>query len=514
MLRRVVALGCVAAALAGAPAAAAATGPVLRLGASQVTWSALDPQVGTFDSTAWSLLHATCTTLVTYSETKSFSAGDVVRPDGATAFPRISPDGRTYTFTIRRGLRFSDGTRVLAANYAAAIGRLQNPLLNSDMAFEAADITAAHGRGRTLVIRLRHADGGLLDRLALPPFCPIPLDFPIDPAGITLTAGSGPYHVASLDPFHSVLLLPNRFYPGPRARRFDEITFTVTGTPQSLVEQVAAGTLDYSYDGVPPSLAATAVKRYRLGAKGLLAYKPFAGIVYLPLNERSPLFKNNLPLRRAVEYALDRSEIVRQFGADFGERRLGQLIPPGFPGHGRDDYPLHANVQLARRLARGHLRGGHLVYYGIASPQYARVASIIAYDLRQIGLTVDVRTFNPQVEQRKLFDPAEPWDIGTAFWLADNADVANFVTPLVGPTGAAAIQDPAFVARLRNASRLSGVAREQRFAGLAHAAVSDEAALAPLFSFTQLAIAAPRLSCVSYNTMWDLNVTSACLRGF
>jgi hypothetical protein len=42
--------------------------------------------------------------------------------------------------------------------------------------------------------------------------------------------------------------------------------------------------------------------------------------------------------------------------------------------------------------------------------------------------------------------------------------------------------------------------------------VRDEAELVPLYSFTNLGIVAPRISCVSYNTMWDLNLSGACLK--
>jgi ABC-type transport system substrate-binding protein len=511
-MRRIAVTAALGAALAVAAGARGAPAPTLRLAASTVTWGALDPQAGaTFDSTAWSLLHATCTTLVTYRD-RSFVAGDVVQPDGAVAFPRVSRDGRVYRFTIRPDLRFSDGTPVTAANYAAAIGRLVDPLMHSDTAFEAADIVSAHGHGRTLTIRLRRPDGGLLDRLALPPFCPIPLNYPIDPDGITLDLGSGPYHVASAVPFRSVVLLPNRYYRGRRQRHFAAITLTIGGTPESLAQAVAAGQYDYSYDGVPPSLGDAFLRRYRIGPHGLLAYKPFAGEVFLPINASSPLFKDNLPLRRAVEYAIDRAEVVRQL-APFNGRRLAQLIPPSFPGHGENDYPLAgANLKLARRLAHGHLRDGNLVFYTIAAPSFVRVANIIAYNLEQLGLRVDVEPFQAQVEQAKLVKPGERWDIGTSIWFADNPDPANFVTPLVGPSGPAAIHDPEFVARLRAASRLTGPARERRFAALAQSAVRDEAELVPLYSFTNLGIVAPRISCVSYNTMWDLNLSGACLK--
>ena len=514
MARRVVAAGAAAFAGVACCISASAAGDTLRLGASASNWTVLDPQVGTFWGDAWSLLHASCTTLVT-SPAVSGQRGQpppAIVPDGARGFPRVSPDGRTYTFTVRRDLRFSDGTHVTAANYARAIGRLVDPELNSDMRFYARGIKAVHGSGQTLVITLREPAGDLLDRLALPMFCPVPVAFPVDPAGITLRVGSGPYRVENVVPGRSATLVRNRFYRGPRTARFGRITYTIGGTPESLVADVATGRLDFSFDGVPANLVPTVAAKYRVGKRQLF-HQPFPGIVYLPLNLRSPLFVNNLPLRRAVEYAVDRAEVVRQL-APYSGRRLGQLIPPGIAGRGEDVYPLSgAKLQLARRLAKGHLRGGNLIFDTFASADYVRVADIIAYNLRQIGLHVTVQTFGARIEQQKLLDPNEHWDVGTGIWFADLSAPSNFVLPIVGPGRYAAIPDATFVRRERHASGLTGAARETAFARLAHDAVERYAAVVPLYSFSRAALVSPRLSCVSFNAMTEFNLSNVCLRG-
>ena len=511
VVRRVIAAIVAAFAVVICCVSASAASDTLRLGEAEANWTALDPQVGTFWGDAWSLLHASCTTLVT-SPAVSGPRDEALVPDGATGFPRVSRDGKTYTFTVRRNLRFSDGTHVTAANYARAIGRLVDPALNSEMVFYAHGIKAVHGRGQTLVITLKEPAGDLLDRLALPMFCPVPVAFPVDPAGITLTVGSGPYRVASVVPERSATLVRNPYYLGSRQARFDRITFTIGGTPESLEADVAAGRLDYSFDGVPPDLIPSAASKYRPGKS--LFYKPFPGLFYLPLNLKSPLFENNLPLRRAVEYAVDRAEIVRQL-APYSGRRLGQLIPPGVAGHGEDVYPLSgAKLALARRLAKGHLRSGKLTFDTFASVNFVRVAAIIAYNLRQIGLQVTVQSFGDgKFEQQKLLDPNEKWDIGTGEWFADFPASSDFVLPIVGPGKSAAIPDAAFVRRERHASGLTGSARDIAFASLAHDAVDKYAAVVPLYSVTHVALVSPRLSCVSFNTMTDLNVSNVCLHG-
>jgi ABC-type transport system substrate-binding protein len=104
-------------------------------------------------------------------------------------------------FKIRPGLRFSDGTPVTAANYATAIGRVRNPGFGSVwnlLAGVTDDIVSAHGRGRTLVVRLMAADGSLPARLAEPWACPVPVGSPADPHGLQTVPASGPYRISSV----------------------------------------------------------------------------------------------------------------------------------------------------------------------------------------------------------------------------------------------------------------------------------------------------------------------------
>ena len=80
-------------------------------------------------TTAWWLEYATAAKLYNYPD-KSGQAGGLLRPEVASGFA-VSGDGRTYTFTIRKGFRFSDGAPVTAKNFAYAIKRA----MDRDLAF-------------------------------------------------------------------------------------------------------------------------------------------------------------------------------------------------------------------------------------------------------------------------------------------------------------------------------------------------------------------------------------------
>ena len=82
----------------------------------------VDPALS-YSSGGWALLDTTCARLMTYPD-RPAPEGLRVVPEVAADFPRISRNAKTYTFTLRRGFRFSDGTPVQASAFARAINRI------------------------------------------------------------------------------------------------------------------------------------------------------------------------------------------------------------------------------------------------------------------------------------------------------------------------------------------------------------------------------------------------------
>ncbi|MGI8748742.1 MAG: ABC transporter substrate-binding protein, partial [Deinococcus sp.] len=87
-------------------------------------FQSLDPAIG-YDVTNWPVEHALFVTLLTYGK------GTDLKPWGATDLGQISPDGRTYTFHLKKGITFADGEPTDAAAYKYAIERVLNPRTKS-----------------------------------------------------------------------------------------------------------------------------------------------------------------------------------------------------------------------------------------------------------------------------------------------------------------------------------------------------------------------------------------------
>src|SRR5262245_30224727 len=128
------------------------------LATTPLDWSVLDPAVSRPATAA--IWYATCATLTAFRDAPA-PAGLTTQPEAAAGPPVISRDGRTYDFTVRRGLRFSDGSPLTAANFARALGRVRNPAMGSPGASIFSDVLWVSARGLRLRIELSKPSGDL-----------------------------------------------------------------------------------------------------------------------------------------------------------------------------------------------------------------------------------------------------------------------------------------------------------------------------------------------------------------
>ena len=129
---------------AKAGGAEAKRGGTLRINLSTTDFEFLDPALS-YEAPGWQVLYMTNLMLLNYPD-KPAPEGSRLVPDAATGLPRISSDGRTYTFTIKQGLRFSDGSAVTAAAFKRAFERAANPQQASPAIAFLHDVVGADAR--------------------------------------------------------------------------------------------------------------------------------------------------------------------------------------------------------------------------------------------------------------------------------------------------------------------------------------------------------------------------------
>jgi peptide/nickel transport system substrate-binding protein len=433
---------------------AATPGGTFRIGVAESELQYIDPAFfgGPGGFGGW--LTAACELPLTFAPVRGSLRVRLV-PQAAVALPTVSRDGRTFTFTIRKGLRFASGEPVTAQSYVDGINRALNPKMHPDdaeaiaahrwpgevvgaravLAGKAATVSGVRARGQRLVFELIRPNAWFPARLASPELlCPVPPNLPVDAEGIGAPfSGGGPYYIATWERGERVIFARNRFYGGTRPQRVDRFELTVAGPAETTLRDIDAGRLDWAEALHPdgPLSVPELAKRYGVN-RSQFYVRPIGAVHYLALNTARPLFKGNPSLRRAINFAIDRAAILRVYGPYAG-RATDQYLPSIVAGY-RDAriYPLkRPDLRTAQALARGHTRSGTAIFYARDDMRGQAVAQIVRENLSEIGLEVEIKTFPQEVALGRMGTRGEPFDIGF-FGLSGGLDPAGFLGSLEG----------------------------------------------------------------------------------
>jgi ABC-type transport system substrate-binding protein len=452
-------------------------------------------------------------------------AGYTLRPEAAAGFPVISPDRRTYTFTIRPGLRFSDGSPLTAANFKRELWRVQNPAMRSEGAAWFSDVKHVSASGHRLRIELSEPSGDLLMRLATSYACPVPVDWGVDPAGVPLLVGSGPYYVHNYEPNREIVIQRNPFYRGRRPHRVDRIVITIGGDLASNIRAVEDKQAEVVGPSLPFEFQQSLAQKYGVNRKQLFRF-PGTVAYYVALNTSRPLFRGNVPLRKAVNLSLNRAEIAK-VGPSFAHSQFttDQIISrwvPGWVDHRL--YPLAApNLKRAKSLAAGHLNSGKATLWVSQVPGADLVgqANVIARQLSEIGLTVSVIPMSPQVIDAKAGTPGAPYDMVLTRYFLHYPDPSDMLIRLLGGENASKPAGNTNVAYFNNtkynrdmaaADRLTGRARLHAFSNLDAKIMRTAAPWAPLYEGSHWLFVSKHVGCLKAHPVFRLDLAAICLR--
>jgi len=485
-------------------------------------------------STGWELEYSTGLKLLNYPD-KNGAAGAQLQPEAAAGFPKVSGNGRTYTFTVNAGFtKFSNGQPVTAANFAFAFNRDANPKMQSPSTPFLQDIVGAQAvidgkassisgikvSGNKLSITLTQAAPDFLARVAMPFFIALPTNTPIDSNGVEEPASAGPYYISDRVPNKSIVIKANPNYKGKRPHNVDQIVYNIGNSLEAIRLRVEQGTSDYAAQGVPPSAYAELAQKYGIN-KGQLWVKPQLGVSYIAMNHDRPLFKNNVPLKRAINYAIDRRALVAQGGFLAG-KRTDQILPPGMAGFKNGDlYPLKGpNFTFAKKLATGHTADGKAVLYSGNRGATPLRAQIVQFDLKQIGLDVEVKLFARAVQIQKEGTRGEPFDMTLEGWIADYADPFDFINVLLSGNSlhdsnnnnVAYFNSAKYNKQMEAASRLSGAARYQAYGNLDVDMFKNDPPWAAYQNFNSRIFVSKRFGCFVYNAIYTIDLAAACLK--
>jgi YVTN family beta-propeller protein len=488
--------------------------------------------------------YATCAKLLNYPDAPA-PAGTRLIPEVAWSLPARSPDGKTYTFTIRKGFAFSPPLRerVTAETFKSAIERSLNPKMGvaggyvRDIAGEAeyqsgkaAHISGVVADGDKLSITLAAPAPDFPARIAMPFFCAVPLNTPIDPKGVPAIPSAGPYYIAAQVPNRRLVLKRNPNYHGSRPQRLKEIDYTIGVAQSRSVADVEAGRSDYIADGyLPPDPETEAKLAARYGSASAAArngeqryfVNPTLALAFLNLNTSRPLF-SDVRLRKAVSYAIDRRALARQGGfvsGPFPAIPSDQYLPSTMPGASRTAlYPLSSDLRTARRLAPD--AHGTAVLYTCNLPFCRLHAQVIRSNLGRLGLNVDVREFPKDELHERAGRKGASFDILDSHWFPDYADPSDFLNVLLdqrirarGNLNNSYYTDARLARELARISTLSSEARYRAYSALSVKLARDAAPWVAYAVGTNLDFFSARMGCQIFQPVYGIDIAALCTSG-
>ncbi len=493
-------------------------------------------------SPGWEIQYATGCKLVNFPD-KPAPVGSQLVPEVAAAFPTVSNNGKLYTFTIRSGFRFSTGQPVTAKSFVDMFNRNANPKLQSPaQAFmdviagasavidgKASTISGVKAVGNKLTIALNVAAPDLISRLGMTFFEAInpQLAASLDPNGVDAPAGCGPYYIAARTVNKSITVKRNPYYKGPRPHNVTEIDYKIGNTLDVIQQNVDSGSTDYAAQGLNPQSWAPLAAKYGVN-KGRVWIKPYLGVRYLAMNYDRPLFKNNIPLRQAVNWAIDRRALINQGGFGSGDRSV-QILPPGMAGYRpcktgpAPCYPINvtaATVKKAQALAKGHTGDGKAVLWTSNRGAAPLQAQIYQFNLKQIGLDVEVDQFARAVQIEKEGTKGAPFDFTTEAWVADYADPYDFMNVLLSGdnihasnnNNVAYFNDPKYNQQMQAASRLAGNPRYNTYGALDVDITKNAAPWAARATINDQIYVSARTGCFTFNPIFAFDLAAICIK--
>ena len=395
--------------------------------------------------------------LVTFKHVDG-SDGNQLVPDLAVSLPVPTDGGKTYTFKLRQGIRYSDGRRLRANDFRYALERLFKQR-SSGAAFYDAIVGAHHcvnlpqrctlsrgvvvdDREGTVSIRLRVPDPELLYKLALPFAYAVPTGTQTTDVGTRPVAATGPYMIANYQPGRELKLIRNpRFREWSRAAQPDgypsEIVWKLAATANASVNAIETGRADWmlGFDALPANRRQELATRY---ASQLHVHSTLA-TDYLAFNVREPPF-DDVRARRAVNYAIDRRAAVRLYGGPDQAAPTCQILPPQMPGY-RRNCPYTANATRSGRWTAPDLRkarqlvaatgtsGLRIVVLDSPTPKiYRDEGRLVVQALRRVGYRARLKLVPDDVFAR-ISGPtgSDRSNVQSGGWGADYPAASDFI---------------------------------------------------------------------------------------
>ncbi len=503
----------------------------------RVSWAAidhLDPALAY--GGGFKVVYAVYATLVAYQHANG-AAGTKLVPMLAEAMPKVSADKRTYTFILRKGLRYSDGTPIKAGDIANGIERdyrMNSPAVDFYNSIEGAEKFAAepeHGhisgikvddKTRTISFTLAKPRGDFLPAMALSFAAPVPTGTPARDQSVTPIPASGQYKIVSYDPGQEFVLEKNKYYTpvaGVPAGNPERVVATIVPDVTQALQKTINDETDWDEAELPSDRLGELQEKY---PSQFSAYER-ANTEMFFMNERMKPF-DDVRVRKAINYAINRNAFVKFAG---GLATTTQnILPPSYPSYEKIDYYNHDIAKAKALVAEAGAVGAKVRVIGASDDPFSRAAvTYLANVLEELGMKPELKLLALSVYFDAEGDPHTNANIGWAQWNQDYPHPLDWFGVLVdgsaiqeraGNTNPSFADIPALdakIAKLEQEPELTPQVNKE-WAEVDNEAVTKYATYAPYVNLLGATFFGPKVDkeCEIQLSIYGLDWTALCMK--
>jgi ABC-type transport system substrate-binding protein len=502
----------------------------------------------------WQMLSMTNDGLVTYRRVGGLGGASLV-PDLATRLPAPTDGGRTYTFQMRTGIRYSNGALVRPRDIRHELERIfrlgngyaesfYTGIIGGEACLHAPE-RCSFARGivtndaaNTVTFHLRAPDPDFLYKLAFPWADAVPATTPYRSLGRAMPPATGPYVTKSISvshrpgphgpmAFHTWVLVRNprfvQWNPAAQPSGYpDRIELTDDASAQAAATAVEHNRLD-----VMVVVPANRLREFAAHYTQRFHTEPVGATFALAMNTRVAPF-NRLAVRQALNYAVDRSRIVDLVGGNLAAQPTCQILPPTIPGYQpycpytRHPSPSGAwrgtDLAQAQRLVDGSGTRGMKVTILLQAPNVTnpttRIGGYLLAVLDRLGYRARLRVTGQLYPT--FDDSASRTQIGWFTWYQDYPTPSDFISLLLScrafvPRSAGSLNDAEFcdpktdaAASRAGALQVSAAGTANEDWGLIDRRITDQAPWLPMYNPRLDIATSSRLGNFQYHPFYSL----------
>jgi peptide/nickel transport system substrate-binding protein len=406
----------------------------------------MDPQLS-YTAEGWTAMGEVYIPLLTYKHAEGEEGSEVV-PGLAKELPKISNGGKTYTLSLRPGLKYDDGTPVKASDFPYAIERLfkvnsgGSPFYTSIVGAEKFAETKSGGipgikaddKTGEIQIELVKPRGTFTNELALMFAAPVPKGTPNEDLSADPPPGTGPYTITKSQPGRGWEYERNPYWekansaamPEYPTGNVDGAKVTIVRNPQTQVNDVEQGKYHWMQNP-PPADRYTEVKEKYEGTQ--FAVRTTISTYYFWMNTKRPPF-DDVKVRQAVNYAVDSAALERVYSGQI--KGTQQILPPGMPGYEKIELYPHDMAKAKQLLKEANPSDMDITVWTDTESPNNEAGEYYEGVLKELGFNTKLKILNADNYFTVIGNQSTPdLDTGWSDWFQDYPHPNDFFQPLL-----------------------------------------------------------------------------------